>query len=138
MVVEMDETVVVKLENLQGTAAFGLDSFILVIADDDFSSYTIEELRKNDADGVSLYDGQTVWTSGIVNTDISLHSSCASISLQDNGWGISTFICGLNYNPNAGDSISILGRISKYNGLTQFGSADSFIIHSQGIKLSLR
>lgn len=136
MDVEGMETIVFKLSNLQGSGTISTDSMTINITDNDFPMVSIEDLRKNDADGISLYDGQKVWTKGIVNISTSFHGSCLQIAFEDNGWGIGTFICGKNYVPVAGDSIMILGTISKFNGLTQFGSADTIEVLNTGNSIS--
>lgn len=136
MLVEGMESIVFKLTNLQGSGTISTDSLTINITDNDFPRVSIEDLRKNDADGISLYDGQKVWTKGIVNISTSFHGSCLQIALQDNGWGIGTFICGKNYVPVAGDSVMILGTISKFNGLTQFGSADTIELVNTGNSIS--
>ncbi|MCB0738661.1 MAG: lamin tail domain-containing protein, partial [Bacteroidetes bacterium] len=93
----------------------------------------IAELRKLDTLGQSIYHGQTVWTSGVVNSSVSFSTSRTHISLQDSGWGISTFLSNWNYTPKVGDSISILAEIGNFAGLAQFtGTPDSFIVHSSG------
>ena len=94
---------------------------------------SLKELRQNDTNGVSIYNGETVWSSGVVNTATSYSSSAVNIYFQSGGYGIGTYITGLNYTPRVGDSITIYGTIGRFQGLTQFSSADSFEVVDSGI-----
>lgn len=115
-----------------GMVKVGVATTAITIKDDEYATVSLKDLRTNDANGVSIYDGQNVWSGGIVNTATSFNSGAVNIYFQSGGYGIGTFLSGLTYMPQVGDSIIIRGNISQFAGLTQFNSADSFRVVSSG------
>ncbi|MFY0672118.1 MAG: lamin tail domain-containing protein [Bacteroidia bacterium] len=102
------------------------------------NTISIKDLRVNDADGVSTYDGQTVVTGGYVNNAVNFGGGGGmQISIQSQGWAITSYLRSwTGYTPVLGDSIWIYGTIGEFNGLTQFTSADSIIVKSTGASVS--
>lgn len=98
------------------------------------NTISIKELRVNDANGLSTYDGQSVVTGGYVNNATNFGGGGGmQISIQSQGWGITTYLRSwMGYTPVVGDSIWIYGTLGAYNGLTQFTSADSIVVISTG------
>lgn len=97
---------------------------------------SIKDLRVNDMNGHSTYDGQKVVTGGVVNNSTNFAGSNLQVSIQSGGWGITTFLSGQTYTPRYGDSIWIYGTLGEYNGLTQFTSADSIVVKDSGRSLT--
>lgn len=102
------------------------------------NTISIKELRVNDANGLSTYDGQTVVTGGYVNNATNFGGGGGmQISIQSQGWGITTYLRNwTGYTPVVGDSIWIYGTLGAYNGLTQFTSADSIVVKSTGASVT--
>ncbi|MBI3143079.1 MAG: lamin tail domain-containing protein [Bacteroidetes bacterium] len=120
------------LEVQGANASGGLDTAAVTIMDDEYPWVSIAKLRETDSTGAILYSGKKVWSGGIVNTATSFNASSLNIHFQSGGHGMGMFFSQPGYTPQVGDSIIILGTVSQYNGLAQFGSADSFAVISSG------
>lgn len=129
---EGDLTFTLILEVQGSNASGGIDTAAVTIIDNEYPRVSIAKLRETDSTGTILFSGKKVWSGGIVNTATSFNASSLNIHFQSGGHGIGTFFSMPGYTPKVGDSIIILGTVSQYNGLAQFGSADSFALISSG------
>ncbi|HEY5124462.1 MAG TPA: phospholipase D-like domain-containing protein [Ignavibacteria bacterium] len=91
---------------------------------------TLDSLRKQDANGVSLLLGQTVTVQGVVTTQgelgpplVYLQSSTAGTAAYDALFGAGVV---------RGDSVQVTGLVTNYNGLTELQPISAFNVISTG------
>ncbi len=136
--VETDEDIVLVIRNITNNGIISDSIYTLIIKSDDIASYTIAQIRENDANGNSLLTGSKVNIRGIVyGVDMQGSATSLQYTLIDPTAGVGIFRSGAN-NPPAitivpveGDSASVYGTVAEFNGLTQI-NMDSIIIISSG------
>lgn len=136
--VESDETVVLAIRNITNNGIISDSIYTITIKSDDIASYTIAQIRENDANGNSLLTGSKVNIRGIVyGVDMQGSATSLQYTLIDPTAGVGIFRSGSN-NPPAitivpveGDSASVYGTVADFNGLTQI-NMDSIKIISSG------
>ncbi len=126
-----DRTVILSLQNLSGSAVYGIDTvYTLTIVNDDIPVYTLGQIRGNDTDGIADSIGVTCGAyATVLGPDIG--GSNGIVTLYDGTGGIGVFQGG-GFTPALaeGDSIFIEGTVSQFNGLSQFSPVVSFTIIS--------
>ena len=101
-----------------------------------FSSVTsaqwisIDSVRTQDANGVSLLLGQTVTTRGVVTTKRELGASI--VYFQTRTAGLVAFDAPFAAGVKRGDSIEVTGVVIQFNGLTELSPVTSFTILDSG------
>lgn len=136
--VETDENLVLVIRNITNGGMASDSIYTITIKSDDIASYTISQIRENDANGVSLLTGTKVNIKGIVyGVDMQGSATSLQYTLIDPTAGVGIFRSGAN-NPPAitvvpveGDSASVWGTVGEFNGLTQI-NMDSIKIISSG------
>ena len=86
-----------------------------------YTPLSIDEANNTDAEGVAIYDGQSVELTGIT-LGINFRPTGLQFALVDednNGIGLFNLEGDLGYNFAQGDNITVQGVISQFNGLTQ-------------------
>jgi DNA/RNA endonuclease YhcR with UshA esterase domain len=130
-----DKTVILSLQNLTGSAFYGVDTvFTLTILNDDIPTYTIATIRGNDTDGIADSIGVYCKATGVVLGVDLQGSSSNAFSFDDGTGGISLFKGGgftPPYTVTEGDSVRVIGVISHFNGLSQF-NPDSMMVIATG------
>ncbi|MBI1182875.1 T9SS type A sorting domain-containing protein [bacterium] len=130
---DIDFDLIFKVTSGDGQA--GTDTAMVTIVDDEYPMLSVKEVRMNDTNGATVWNGKMVWTGGIVNTDDSYGGSTLQYTIQSGGWGVSVYSAkgnAANYSPKMGDSIIIRGEVSDYNGLTEVKNIDSILVVSSG------
>ncbi|MFN5705917.1 MAG: Calx-beta domain-containing protein [bacterium] len=136
--VETDENIVLVIRNITNNGMASDSIYTITIKSDDIASYSISQIRENDANGVSLLTGTKVNVKGIVyGVDMQGSATSLQYTLIDPSAGVGIFRSGAN-NPPAitivpveGDSASVWGTVGEFNGLTQI-NMDSIKIISSG------
>lgn len=136
--VENDETLVLVIRNITNNGMVSDSTYTITIKSDDIATFTIAQIRENDANGVSLLTGKKVNVNGIVyGVDMQGSATSLQYTIIDATAGVGMFRSGAN-NPPAitvvpveGDSASIWGTVGEFNGLTQI-NMDSIKIISSG------
>ena len=99
----------------------GYQIFPRVASDIVYHVASLDTLNAVDANGLSLYDGDTVLAAGTVFTVDFDGNNGYSFYMKDNTGGINVFnfndVSG--YQVNIGDSIRVWGRVDFFNGLTE-------------------
>ncbi len=131
-----DKTVILSLENLTGSAVYGIDTvYTLTITNDDIPAYSIATIRGNDTDGIADSIGVYCSATGVVlGVDVQGTSANNAFSFDDGTGGISLFKFGgftPPYTVTEGDSVRVIGVVSQFNGLSQF-NPDSMVVISSG------
>lgn len=137
-IVETDETIVFAIRNITNSGMIADSIYTITIKSEDIASYSIAQVRTNDANGVSLLTGTKVNVKGIVyGVDMQGSATSLQYTLIDPTAGVGIFRSGAN-NPPAitivpveGDSASVWGTVGEFNGLTQI-NMDSIKIISSG------
>jgi phosphatidylserine/phosphatidylglycerophosphate/cardiolipin synthase-like enzyme len=94
----------------------------------------IADLRVNNSNGIPVGMGQTFTVSGVVTASNHFGNNGPG-AIQDNTAGISVYGSSFVSNVSFGDSVTITGQLTHFNGLTQIdftlGGA-SVVVHSSG------
>ncbi len=97
-----------------------------------FTEYTILEIQTPDAGGdVSQYEGELVETSGII-TAMTSYSFYMQDGTADYS-GIYVYVSGDVSAYAVGDSVTVQGTVSEYNGLTQISSIYDVTVNASGM-----
>lgn len=136
--VETDENIVLVIRNITNNGMASDSIYTITIKSDDIASYSISQIRENDANGVSLLTGTKVNVKGIVyGVDMQGSATSLQYTLIDPTAGVGIFRSGANNPPPItivpveGDSASVWGTVAEFNGLTQI-NMDSIKIISSG------
>ena len=103
------------------------------------SAIPIHELHKNNNSVVPNRLGSRFDVTGIITSPDSVRSKVnTEVFLQDTSGGIDLFVAnGIGNKPgqfhfNLGDSVSIQGTVTQFNGLTELTSLSNYTLHSTG------
>ncbi|GAB4290610.1 MAG: hypothetical protein Kow0098_09350 [Ignavibacteriaceae bacterium] len=94
----------------------------------------IAEIKLNDANGLPLHLGETFTVAGVVTSSNQFGSSGPG-TIQDESAGISVFGFDFASSVNIGDSVTLTGVLSHFNGLTEFDftqPGSEVTVHSSG------
>ena len=133
---EPDEMLLMNLSVISGTCALGvIADFEINIIDDDVilvPSVEIASVTMEDADGVATSAGEYVALNGVVY-GINLWDGGLQFTLIDATGGINVFSFDntFGYTATEGDSVTVLGTIAQFNGLTEI-EPDTIIYQSSG------
>lgn len=89
----------------------------------------IADLHTNNAQGQTLWDGQTVTVSGVITVGVGTFSTTYTEAyVQDSTGGIMLYHPGIPVNFALGDSVTLTGAIQQYRGMTEL-VPDSAQVH---------
>ena len=130
---EANESLFLVLDSVFNCSIGSVDTFELVIEDNDFPIYDIG-LVTDDADGDGVGDslGVACELRGVVHGGDFNGGGAIQFTFIDNTGGIGLFSGNdFGYTVTEGDSVHVQGTISQFNGLTQI-NPDTVILVSQG------
>lgn len=128
---ETTETIWFALGNATNGAVFGAnDSALVTITDNDYRKVNIADIRGVNANGVSDSLLKLYEITGVVYGE-NLRTSGFQFTLRDQTAGIGIFspASAFGYTVAQGDSLTIRGRLSQFNGLAQLDFLDTIIFH---------
>lgn len=128
---ETTETIWFALSNATNGAVFGAnDSALVTITDNDYRKVNIADIRGVNANGVSDSLLKLYEITGVVYGE-NLRTSGFQFTLRDQTAGIGIFspASAFGYTVAQGDSLTIRGRLSQFNGLAQLDFLDTIIFH---------
>lgn len=128
---EGTETIWFALSNATNGAVFGAnDSALVTITDNDYRKVNIADLRGVNANGVSDSLNKLYEITGVVYGH-NLRTAGFQFTLRDQTAGIGIFgpADAFGYTVAQGDSLTIRGRLSQFNGLAQLDFLDTIIFH---------
>lgn len=128
---EAVETIWFALSNATNGAVFSnSDSALVTITDNDYRKVNIADIRGVNANGVSDSLNKLYEITGVVYGD-NLRTTGFQFTLRDQTAGIGIFspASAFGYTVAQGDSLTIRGRLSQFNGLAQLDFLDTIIFH---------
>lgn len=137
--IEGDEMFTLVIRNITNGGFTNADSICTVtLKSDDVPFKKVSALRANNADGIPVLKDSIVNIIGVVyGVDLQGSATSLQYTLIDSTGGVGIFRSGannppvINIVPVEGDSVSVYGKVSEFNGLTQV-TMDSIIVLSQG------
>jgi len=121
---EPAETIILVLQNATNNATINVDTLTITILESDqpIPVYDIADIHTEDSTGLADSMGVYCQLNGVV-LGVNLRPSGLQFTLHDSTGGISVFSFNQNfgYTVTEGDSVSIIGTITQYRGLTEIG-----------------
>jgi len=121
---------------MQNISRFIFSIFLMIFSSVLYAQTVVPiiDLRQNDASGVPALNGQMVTISGIV-TVANQFGSSGPANVQDETAGISVYGSSFANMVQIGDSVTVTGQLTHFNGLSQLDfrvTGSSYVKHSSG------
>jgi hypothetical protein len=131
--VESSEYFVLMLQNPTNNATLGNTKDSVIILDNDYNYYSIDQVNNIDANGVPDSSGVKLAVRGIVYGINTGTSPAVTFFIRDNTGGIGAFSSkSFGYTVTEGDSVAVAGVVGTFRGLTQLSPLDTIILLGTG------